>query len=48
MSFDGSTTSLLVWGIFPRLLGLVYLIAFVPLYSQVVPIAGARGMTPVH
>jgi len=48
MSLDSSTTSLLVWGIFPRLLGLVYLIAFIPLLSQVVPIAGARGITPVN
>ena len=36
-----------VWGIFPRLLGLTYLIAFVSAYGQVLPIAGSRGITPV-
>src|SRR5262249_40768568 len=40
-------TPLLVWGLFPRLLGLVYLIAFASLSAQVVPLAGADGVTPV-
>ena len=31
-------TPLLVWGLFPRLLGLVYLIAFASLSVQVVPL----------
>src|SRR5215831_12534471 len=38
---------LLVWGVFPRLLGVVYLVAFASLYSQVLPLAGARGISPV-
>jgi hypothetical protein len=36
-----------VWGIFPRLLGIVYFIAMVSLYRQVLPIAGSRGFSPV-
>src|SRR5262245_18012765 len=38
---------LLVWGMFPRLLGIMYLIALAPLYRQVLPIAGSRGISPV-
>jgi hypothetical protein len=38
---------LLVWGIFPRLLGIVYFIALAPLYAQIVPIAGEKGIAPV-
>ncbi len=38
---------LLVWGLFPRLLALVYLIALGSLFRQVVPLAGAEGLTPV-
>jgi hypothetical protein len=34
---------LVVWGLFPRLLGLVYLIALASLYRQVLPIAGTKG-----
>src|SRR5438552_6111307 len=37
-----------IWGLFTRLLGLVYLVAFASLYAQVVPIAGSRGITPVR
>src|SRR5881397_3322255 len=44
---DRSMTPLLVWGLFPRLLGLVYLIAFASLLQQVVPLAGADGVTPI-
>jgi hypothetical protein len=37
----------LIWGIATRALALVYLIAYASLVSQVVPIAGSRGMSPV-
>lgn len=36
-----------VWGVFVRLLGVVYLIAFGSLWGQVVAIAGAQGHSPV-
>lgn len=38
----------LVWGVFTRALGVVYLISFGSLCIEVVPIAGADGMTPVR
>jgi hypothetical protein len=38
---------LLVWGVFPRLLGVIYFIALASLYRQVLPIAGSRGFSPV-
>jgi hypothetical protein len=38
---------LLIWGVFPRLLGVVYFIALASLYRQVVPLAGSRGIAPV-
>src|SRR5262245_20259514 len=38
---------LLIWGLFPRLLGVVYFIAIVSLFHQVTPIAGARGISPI-
>ena len=37
----------LVWGLFPRLLGLVYLIAFISLHGQVLALAGTRGIAPL-
>ena len=37
----------LVWGIFTRLLGVMFLVSFASLSTQVVPAAGARGVTPV-
>ncbi len=37
-----------VWGIFTRALALVYMLSFVSLYHQIVPLAGSRGITPVH
>ena len=37
----------LVWGIFTRLLGVVYLVALVPLWWQIIPFAGDRGCTPL-
>lgn len=38
---------LLVWGLFPRALGIVFLISFVSLLPQVGPIAGETGMVPI-
>lgn len=38
---------LLVWGMFPRLLGVIYFIALASLCRQVLPIAGSRGISPV-
>lgn len=36
-----------VWGLFPRLLGLVYLIAFVQLFPQMFLLAGENGINPI-
>ncbi|MEZ0542400.1 lipase maturation factor family protein [Fibrella arboris] len=36
-----------VWGLFVRALGVVYLIALAQLYQQVLPLAGARGLASV-
>jgi hypothetical protein len=38
---------LLVWGLFPRLLGLVALVAIVPLWGQVLQHCGSRSACPV-
>ena len=45
--FIASLRPELVWGIFPRLLGLVFLISFCSLLFQVVPIAGKHGLLPI-
>ena len=37
----------LVWGLFTRLLGVMFLVSFASLSTQVVPAAGAKGVTPV-
>jgi Lipase maturation factor len=47
VSVLGELDPTLVWGLFTRLLGLTYLVAFASLHSQVIPIAGARGLNPV-
>ena len=39
---------LLVWGLFLRCLGLVYFIAIIQLYWQVLPLAGSNGISPVR
>lgn len=39
---------LLVWGVFTRLLGVVYCIAFTSLFFDVLMTAGSRGLTPAH
>jgi len=50
MQFISSLDNLspfLIWGLFPRLLGVVYFIAIASLFHQVTPIAGSRGMAPI-
>lgn len=37
----------LVWGLFPRLLALIFVIALVSLYPQVIAMSGANGIRPV-
>lgn len=37
----------LIWGIFTRLIGVVFLISFASLAGQVLPYAGSRGAVPV-
>jgi len=39
---------LFVWGLFARLLAVVYLIAFASLSRQVVALAGAGGIQPIE
>lgn len=36
-----------VWGIFARALGLLYIIAFVPMIYQVLPLVGSTGLSPL-
>jgi hypothetical protein len=38
----------LVWGLVSRGIGLVFLVSFVSLARQVLPVAGSRGITPVR
>lgn len=38
----------LIWGLFPRLIGSVFLVSFISLLPQVAPIAGAEGSVPVR
>jgi hypothetical protein len=37
---------LLVWGLVPRLVGVVFLISFISLWGQVLAISGSRGVIP--
>ena len=39
--------ALFIWGLFPRFLVLIYLIAFLSLWRQVVRLAGAGGIQPI-
>jgi len=39
---------LIIWGLFPRLLGFVYLIAIASLYNQILVFAGSKGIQPFH
>ena len=45
--FIGSIRPELIWGVFPRLLGLVFLVSFCSLLFQIVPIAGKEGLLPI-
>src|SRR5687768_9718401 len=36
----------LIWGVFTRLVGVAYLVAFVSLYGQITTWIGERGITP--
>src|ERR1041384_2931906 len=38
----------LVWGVFTRLIGVIYLIAFGSLFGQLTTLVGARGIMPVE
>lgn len=38
----------LVWGLVPRILGAVFVVAFVSLSRQVLPLVGRRGISPLH
>lgn len=38
----------LIWGVYPRLVGLVFLVSFSSLLPQVVPIAGREGSLPIR
>src|SRR5262249_55486108 len=38
---------LTIWGLFPRLLAVVYMIAFTSLIHQALPFAGSRGISPI-
>ena len=37
-----------VWGIFTRMLGLVYVIAFASIYPDILALAGSHGISPVQ
>jgi hypothetical protein len=37
----------LVWGLLPRILGVVFVVAFLSLSRQVVPLVGRRGVSPL-
>src|SRR5687768_17722780 len=39
---------LLVWGLMPRAIGLVFLIAYASLWSQILPLIGRHGIDPVR
>jgi hypothetical protein len=38
----------LVWGLLPRIIGAAFVIAFLSLSRQVVPLVGRRGVSPLH
>jgi hypothetical protein len=41
------SSRLLVWGLIPRGIGLIFLIAYGSLWSQILPLLGSRGISPV-
>jgi hypothetical protein len=48
MQLSGILPTELVWGIFTRLLGVIYLIAFGSLFGQITTLVGERGIMPVE
>src|SRR5690242_6665017 len=38
----------LVWGLVPRIVGVLYVIAFASLATQVLGLVGSRGISPAH
>jgi hypothetical protein len=45
---QGLGQRLLLWGLFGRLLATVYIISFLSIASQVCPLCGSRGVTPLR
>jgi len=41
------SSRLLIWALVPRAIGLVFLIAYGSLWSQILPLLGSRGISPV-
>jgi len=41
------SSRLLIWGLVPRAIGLVFLIAYGSLWFQILPLLGSRGISPV-
>src|SRR6478609_5193482 len=48
LDFLTSIDPRIVWGLFTRLLGVLYLIAFASLFPQIIPMVGVAGIFPVH
>lgn len=38
---------LLIWGLMPRAIGLIFIIVYASLWSQILPLIGSRGIDPV-
>jgi hypothetical protein len=47
MSFDGLAPQL-VWGLFPRLVGVIYILGFGALIPQIRVLCGSTGYIPIH
>jgi Lipase maturation factor len=41
------SSRLVIWGLIPRAVGLIFLIAYGSLWSQILPLLGSRGISPV-
>ena len=46
--FVASLDPLLVWGLFYRILGFIYFLAFASMTRTLLPLAGSRGVTPIR
>ena len=46
--FQDKDVRSIVWGVYIRFLGFVYMIALSSLWNQIIPIAGSRGYEPVQ